>query len=239
MRTCYTCIVNNYDELKEPINKYSSNSNWKFICYTDNPNIKIINPYEEEISKEESIWKIEPLKHVCDTIAKTARWHKINFHLVIDTEESMWIDGTFFINVELERWWRRTQGSDFTVVNHPFDKCAYKDIQSCIGGGKGDVFTLARQMTEYIHEGLPKDYGLIASGVMMRKKTKETKLFCEKWWQQIEKYTERDQPCFTYTKWKTGMNINHIDWDYTQMTEFIHVPHVHKQHIRKAKFKKK
>jgi hypothetical protein len=238
MKTVYTCIVNNYDDLKEPINSPPQNhQGWKFICYTDNPHIKIINPYEQEIPKDQSIWQIKPIERWQDSPAKTARWHKINFHEVTDTQESLWIDATFFINTDLNRWWRRHNDNQFTVMRHPFDDCVYKDIRSCIGAEKGDMFTLMQQAVDYNREGLPEHAGLIASGIMMRTKTKETVELCKKWWEEVEKYTERDQPCFTYALWKNPTNVIIIDWDYTKREEFLHVPHVHKVKQRENRFK--
>src|SRR5690606_2053969 len=195
MRTIYTCIVGDYDDLKQPINTPPhAHKGWKFICYTDNPNIKCINTFEEPT---ECIWEIRPLLFKHDNPAKTARWHKINFDRCVDTHESIWIDGTFFINQDLNRWWKRLK-SDFTVVEHPFDDCAYIDLRSCISAGKGNWKTLMQQANDYLTEGLPENYGLIASGILMRKKTPEVIRFCEQWWEQVEKYTERDQSCFSY-----------------------------------------
>jgi hypothetical protein len=238
MRTVYTCIVGDYDDLKEPINRPpNAHQNWKFICFTDNPNIKTINAYEEEIPRNESIWEIRPIQQRKETDEKTARWHKINFHKVIETQESMWIDGTFFINTDLKRWWRRNNNHEFTAINHPFDDCPYKDIRSCISAEKGDTFTLMRQALHYKDDGLPENYGLIASGILMRRLTNNVTSFCEKWWDEVERYTQRDQSAFSYVKWKTKADIHLIDWNYTKESEFMHVPHLWKERIRNERFK--
>ena len=99
------------------------------------------------------------------------------------------------------------------------------------------MFTLMQQAVDYNREGLPEHAGLIASGIMMRTKTKETVELCKKWWEEVEKYTERDQPCFTYALWKNPTNVIIIDWDYTKREEFLHVPHVHKVKQRENRFK--
>jgi hypothetical protein len=235
MRTVYTCITNNYDDLKEPINSPPHHhQHWKFICYTDNPNIRVINAMEEPVTNTQ--WEIRPLVFHAETPAKTARWHKINFHKVTDTPQSLWVDATFFINIDLNRWWKRFK-APFTAILHPFDICAYKDIRSCLGGGKGDWHKLMNQAADYMKEGLPEDHGLIASGILMRENRPDVKRFCEQWWEQIDKYTERDQPCFTYVAWKNPGIIDTIQWNYTTAEEFIHVPHIHKQKVRDIRFK--
>jgi hypothetical protein len=139
----------------------------------------------------------------------------------------MWIDGTFFINIDLNRWWRRFK-LPMTCINHPFDDCIYTDVKSCISGGKGKFWDLVRQASDYKNEGLPENNGLISSGILMRQKTDEVIALHRTWWEQIEKYSHRDQIGFGYAAWKHPEIINTFDWDYTQATEFIHVPHLHK-----------
>lgn len=233
LKTIYTCIVGDYDDLKRPINiPPSHHQGWKFVCYTDNPNIRCIDTMEQET---ENIWEIRPLLFTHENPAKTSRWHKINFHKCVEGD-SIWIDGTFFINIDLNRLWRRMK-SDFTVIEHPFDDCAYTDLRSCLHGGKGDWKTLMRQANDYLAEGLPENFGLVASGILMRRKTEPVINFCEQWWEQVEKYTERDQPSFTYVYWKNPGIIDSFWWDYTRSDEFIHIPHTHKINQRRERFK--
>jgi len=160
---------------------------------------------------------------------KTARWYKINFHKCIETEFSMWIDATFFINIDLSRWWRRFQ-APFTTIRHPFDDCIYTDIISCMKGKKDDPGKLARQYADYEDMGLPKNNGLISSGILMRQKERNTVKFCEAWWEQVLKYSSRDQVAFGHTNWKQPNAHYCMEWNYTQRTEFIHIPHLHKPH---------
>jgi len=115
-----------------------------------------------------------------------------------------------------------------TVINHPFDDCIYTDVKSCIGLGKGDFWKLTEQAHTYRNLGIPLNNGLIASGILMRRNTPEVRQLCETWWEQVEKYTERDQIAFGYAAWKHPGVFNTIDWDYTKLTEFIHCPHLSK-----------
>lgn len=214
MRTCFTAIFGNYDDLKQP---FWIPQHWKFVCYTDT-DLQL---------PDNNVWEIRKVPVMEFGPAKTARWYKINFHKHIDTEDSLWIDATFFINIDLNRWWRRFQ-EPMTVVNHPFDDCIYTDIKSCIGAGKGDFLTLVKQVTDYKALGIPEHNGLIASGILMRRNTKEVREICDTWWEQVEKYTERDQVAFGYAAWTNPGVFNSIDWDYTKRKEFIHCPHLHK-----------
>lgn len=212
MRTCYTAIFGNYDDLKQPFNV---SQHWKYVCYTD-----------QDLPVND-VWEIRKVPVMHFGPAKTARWYKINFHKHIETEDSLWIDATFFINTELNRWWRRFR-EPMTVVSHPFDNCIYTDIQSCIGAGKGNFWDLIKQANDYKAFGLPENNGLISSGVLMRRNTPAVVELCETWWGQIEKYSERDQVGFGYAAWKNPGVFNVTEWNYTTQNEFIHCPHIHK-----------
>lgn len=214
MRTIYTVIIGPYDQLKQP---FATSQHWEYICVTDQ---------DFELPKD-NVWKIMKVPVMDIGPAKTARWWKINFHKFIQTEESIFIDGTFFINIDLNRWWRRFS-EPMTVINHPFDDCLYTDIKSCMSGGKGVFWDLVSQAKDYRDLGIPEHNGLISSGILMRKNTKEVRELCETWWSQVEKYSERDQVAFGYAAWKHPGVFNTIDWDYTQRKEFIHCPHNHK-----------
>jgi len=214
MRTIYTVIIGPYDDLKQP---FWVSQHWKYVCFTD----------QDLELPEGNVWEIVKVKQLDSGPAKTARRIKIMFHEYINTEESIFIDGTFFININLDRWWRRFQ-TPMTCINHPFDDCIYTDIKSCMKGGKGDFWTLIDQAKDYKAMGIPENNGLISSGILMRKNTKEVRQLCETWWEQVEKYSERDQVAFGYAAWKHPGVFNTINWNYTKATEFIHCPHLHK-----------
>lgn len=229
--TVYTCIIGNYDYLK-PFLSPQKDPRIRFICYTDqSPESEVF-----DLVREDNPWEIRQIKIMDLGPSKTARWYKINFHEHIDDEFSMWIDGTFFINTDVARWVRRRFLPDFTVIKHPFDDCAYVDAFACMSSGKGDRWKLLEQIQDYKKAGLPEHNGLIASGILMRNKTKHVIEICRKWWEEVEKYSDRDQVGFGMASFgNNGFNV--IRWDYTTQREFIHCPHRHKrwadEHARK------
>lgn len=210
-RTCYTAIFGNYDDLKQP---FIVSQHWRYVCYTD-----------QDLPKN-NVWEIRKVPVMDCGPAKTARWYKINFHEHIEEEESLWVDATFFININLNRWWRRFS-PPMTVVQHPFDNCIYTDVQSCLKGGKGNMWDLMRQALYYKEAGIPENNGLISSGILMRRKTPEVVELCKSWWRQVEQFSERDQIAFGYAGWKHPV-FNKTQWNYTTQKEFIHCPHIHK-----------
>jgi hypothetical protein len=211
MKTIYTAIFGDYDDLKQP---FFVPQHWRFVCFTD-----------QDIKQEApAVWEIKKVPIMDCGPIKTARYYKIMFHKHIETELSMWVDATFFINIDLNRWWRRFK-SPFTVPTHPVDDCIYTDIISCMRGGKCDAAVLAKQFAHYDSIGIPKHNGLVSSGILMREKNKQCIEFCEEWWSQVQQFSSRDQVAFGYANWQIPGVINTIQWNYTKQSEFIHLPH--------------
>lgn len=208
MKIVYTAIFGDYDDLKEPM---FPSTDWKYVCFTDQ-------------GIESPLWEIRKVPVMECGPAKTARYYKIMFHKVIETELSLWVDGTFIINTDLDRWWKRFT-PPFTAIQHPFDNCIYKDAQSCIELGKGDRRLIERQVAFYKAVGIRKDSGLIASGILMRQRMKSVNDFCRTWWEQVRAWSSRDQIAYGYAKWKHPNVVNLTEWDYTTQKEFVHIPH--------------
>lgn len=214
MKTCFTAIFGNYDDLKQP---FFTSQHWRYVCFTD----------QDLELPEDNKWEIRKVQLINNDPVKTARYYKIMFHKHIRAEFSLWIDATFIVNIDLNRWWKRYNWP-FTTVRHPFDDCLFTDIISCMKGGKGDPGVLARQYCYYESLGIPKHNGLISSGILMRQKTEKVNELCETWWSEVEKWSSRDQVAFGYAQWKHPGVHNSIEWNYTTQKEFIHIPHLHK-----------
>lgn len=210
--TCYTAIFGAYDELKEPI---VITPGWSYVCFTD----------QDFVS---NVWEVIKAPVMECGPQKTARFYKIMFHEHISDRFSIWVDGTFIINCDLNEWWKKFS-PPFTTIKHPFDKCVYKEIQSCQRGGKGNYSQLEGQRKLYRCLGVPKNNGLIASGILMREKTPEVIEFCKKWWKNLYMWSARDQISFALTQFKMPNAHVSIDWNYTTQDEFIHIPHLNKK----------
>jgi hypothetical protein len=212
-RTIYTAIFGDYDDLKEPLNP-TFVEGWDMVCFTDQ------NLHSEN-------WKII---HVPATFGpiKTARYYKIMFQDHIESEFSMWIDGTFFINTNLNEWWSKRFLPPFTTIRHPFDRCIYTDALSCMRGKKDNPDVISDQIKFYKRVGLPSENGLIASGILMRQNTSEVRRLCQTWWEQVLTKSCRDQIAFGYAQWRHPDVHQSIGWNYTKEKEFIHIPHKNK-----------
>jgi hypothetical protein len=207
--TVYTAIFGEVDDLKEP---FVVTPGWSYVCYTDQ-------------DFESKVWEIRKVPVMDCGPQKTARYYKIMAHKAIDDDFTIWVDGTFFINCDLNDWWEEKFRPPFTTIFHPFDDCIYIDARSCLSAGKGDPKAIERQTELYRHLGIKKNMGLISSGILMRERTMQVKRICTTWWQQVEAWSSRDQIAFGYAQHKHPGVHHSIKWDYTKETEFIHIPH--------------
>jgi hypothetical protein len=211
LKTVYTAIFGNYDDLKEPA---VISKGWKYVCFTDQ-------------DFKSDVWEVMKVPVMPCGPSKTARYYKIMFHKVIETELSLWVDGTFLINVNLNQWWKKFK-SPFTAIKHPFDDCIYTDASACINLGKGDKKMIERQIALYKALGIQKNRGLISSGILMRQRVGVVNEFCKTWWRQVDKWSNRDQIAYGYANHLHPGLVNLIEWDYTKEKQFIHVPHLDK-----------
>jgi GT2 family glycosyltransferase len=193
----YTAICNNYDVLKIP--EFLC-PDWDYVCFTDRAQYPGEHP-----------WQIRHFDYINEDDTRTARYVKTHPHIYFNNYEySIWIDAhilvksnfieeflnSFIINQQL-----------FAAIPHPFRNCTYQEASICSQQEKDDKDTIEEQVTRYRQEGLPDELGLIETGVLIRKHNdSRVRKLHDLWWEQIEKYSKRDQLSVMFALWKTGLN---------------------------------
>ncbi len=217
MKKCiYTVIIGRgIDDLKPPA---VLTPGWDYVCLTDQK----LEPVKG--------WRIIRVPLLSWGAVKTARYYKINFLEILDVELSIFVDATFFINTNLDEWCAKYHKYPFTVISHPVDDCLFIEAQNCLRMGKGEAKAIHTQIAKYSSEGMPKNNGLISSGILIRNNNKAIESLCREWWSQVEQYSSRDQISFSYCRWIFNYYPHSITWDYRIGTEFFHIPHLYKIH---------
>lgn len=128
---------------------------------------------------------------------RQARKIKICPHLYFDYDVCVWFDG----NLKLDKK-AFEQTADFVTLQHPQRNCVYDEADTVKLLSKADPMLVDAQILTYEQNGMPKNHGMIASGYIFRKNTKEVRGFCEAWWKELERFTARDQLSFNYIAWK-------------------------------------
>lgn len=206
----YTCLFGGVDDLKEPL---KTQSDWSYIVITDDPNLK------------SPVW---------DTIVvppgdpkKLSRYYKIKNHFP-DYDLSVYVDCTFQIKKQpLDRFaLSKTEG--IWLNSHPQRQCLYEEAEIVKSKGLDDPNLVDEQVSRYRKEGYPEQNGLYRCGILVRnpKDDKITEM-CDLWWEEVDKYSWRDQISFPYSCWKTGVTPNPILHGITQIyfKQSLHLNH--------------
>lgn len=210
MKTIYTGIFGPYEQLKEP---RVITPGWHYIAYTD-----------QDFKSE--FWQINKVAPTEFPQLK-ARFYKIMFHHHVETEDSIWIDGSFKINCNLTRWWDQHFKPSITCIKHPVRDCVYEEAKACIENNRAGIQHLDEQIKRY-QGTIPAHNGLIQSGILMRKKNAFTENLSVRWLDEVMNYSLRDQIAFAKVSYQQP--INYISWDYRTAREFIFTKH-HKSKI--------
>jgi hypothetical protein len=202
---CVTAISGGYDAV---IHTHHPNSvdDTKFICFTDNPNLK------------SSFWEMLP---ICtefngrwDADVRNAKRHKVMIHEYVDCDYSLWIDGNnMLLNSVSYMVKEYLTDCDIATFKHPCRTCIHPEMEICVKLGLDEEDIMRQQVASYEAEGFPRDYGLNAGGFILRRHTEQVKLFNEIWWEEICKHSKRDQLSLNYAIWKSGIKMGLLD-DY-------------------------
>jgi len=192
----YTAIFNNYDTLKEPL--YIT-ERCDYICFTDDNNLKSEN------------WKLIVVDTNGISASLTNRRIKIlgPYRELKDYKYSLYIDGTVLIKSDLTQF--LAGYSDLNLVNfrHPRRQCIYSEFASCIAEKKGDPKKIIQQCHDYAREDMPFDFGLSDNKIILRNNDDETvKSIMYGWWDDVIKYSGRDQTCLPYILFKNGLHYS-------------------------------
>ena len=203
-KAVYTCVTNGYDKILEPT--YIT-MDFDYIYFTDNNSVK------------SDIWQIRPLPKECDDIPanKKQRLVKILPHLVLqDYDLSIWIDGNIEINGNLNDFVKNNANDESCSVfipKHPHRDCIYDEQVAVIKFKKDVAKNTNPQIEEYKKEGFPKHYGLVQTGIMIRRHNDEgCKRLMEAWFNEVKEKSHRDQLSFNYVLWKNDdVKMKYID----------------------------
>lgn len=186
----YTALIGDY-KLNEPKNK---NKDWELICFTNkkrfSDNWKIIHIDENNNPR------------------KKAREIKIRCDKFLDFDICLFIDAKFTINCDLNDFVEKNLKYDIVLMDHPKRNCIYDEAKFCIDKNIGNKVDIINQIQLYKKRNFPKNFGLFGTGIMIRKNTKEIINFMKLWYNEIEKYSCRDQISFPYVLWKNPIKLS-------------------------------
>jgi len=173
--------------------------NARYILFTDS----------EIKSKNWEIQKPENTLNLSDR--KLARYYKLNPHLVLPEHKiSIWIDSCFEIQIsDFEKFLvdEDLEKNDILIYKHPWRDCLYDEAAICKEKKLDYDFIIDEQIFKYKNDGFPENFGLFATGIILRKNIPEINKFNEMWWVEVLNHSGRDQLSQQYAAWKTNTKI--------------------------------
>ncbi len=196
MKKCvYNVIIGDYDTLMEiPV----ITPDWDYICFTDNPNLK---------SKTWDIRIVENVGNLENRKFSRSIWRRPHIFLK-DYDISISIGGQSYPNCNLDKFINKFLPDDIDLVLHDrgIRKGTYHEAQKCISKKKDNPDTIRAQMNRYRKAGLPEDTGIFSGGVIIQRHNNPgAPEHFDKWWEEIEKGSYRDQLSLTYVLWKYNL----------------------------------
>jgi hypothetical protein len=197
-RVVYTCISNDYEELKEIEQK---NPKIDYICFTDNDNLR---------SDTWEVRKIPEWVFCTCQLSKIQRYIKIMPHLFLDEYDvSLYIDGSMKLVRDIAEMFDAFVNADFVVPYHPYRNCIYDEGDVIIKHKIDEPGIVNRQLNYYKMNDFPPRQGLIQSGFLYRRHNK-LRDFSHAWWKEVFFFSHRDQLSFNYAVQDYDLNIRFI-----------------------------
>ncbi len=204
----YTCIVGNYDELRQP---QVLDERFEYLCFVRKG---------AKIMEKIGAWTVCELDYDNGNPAVLARYPKINPHKVLpkDCEYSLWLDGDVtiasqeFYEVILSKV---GNGVVWSGLRHPLRDCAYEEIYACLEAEKEKLGPLRRAAKFLRKELFPHHAGLYENSVMLRRHNDPAvKKLAKLWWKLFRNYAHRDQIYLPYCLKVNAMTIDYLFPEY-------------------------
>ena len=189
----FTAIIGDYDGLISTT--YPKHSNWDYICFTDNANIK------------SDFWRIIYVRNNTEDYEsniKLARYYKTNFHVHLSSYENlMWIDARITIIDDINEYLTNLNNKDIVFLKHPNALNILQEFDRVEGSiERSEMINMIKK--RYAEFSYKYDNGLISSGVMLFRNNNKTIKFFKEWWYEIDKFSHRDQLSANFVLWRNS-----------------------------------
>lgn len=215
----YTCITGGYDI---PTDGFEHKDGYDYFLFSD-------------VAIPTKSWKNITLTfNNADTLtnAKKQRFIKTHpFEILKDYDIVVWIDANTDINDKLYKYIEDNKNNLITFKIHPTRDCIYDEIKTCIKARKETP-----EMGVFIYkklkaDGYPEHNGLYETNIIVsHAQNDKVKQLLTKWWEEIYKFSHRDQLSLNYVIWK-----NHLEEIVTGVKSNDFKPKTHKKLIFQEK----
>ncbi|XP_077241453.1 uncharacterized protein LOC143881974 [Tasmannia lanceolata] len=223
MRSCHivvsSCIFGNSDNLRTPTNKVVTRMSRKNVCFVMFMDENTVQTLSLEGKKPDrmgyiGLWKIVVVKNLPYTdMRRVGKVPKFLTHRLFPSARySIWLDSKLRLQSDplliLEYFlWRR--GSEYAISNHYDRHCVWEEVMQNKKLNKFNHTIIDQQFAFYQADGLKRFNAsdpnkLLPSYVpegsfIVRAHTPMSNLFSCLWFNEVDRFTPRDQLSFAYT----------------------------------------
>jgi hypothetical protein len=156
------------------------------------------------------IWQQRPTWNFSDdprfTMRRNAKFPKIMMPLVLPGYQFyFWADVSHDVVADPMSICRHYLATtDIAVFRHTARNCAYSEATEINKLNYDHVDKINSQVAQYRADGFPEDFGLFELSTFVLRGSHRMAEFGLRWWDQICRFSSRDQISFPYVLWKTG-----------------------------------
>lgn len=198
----YTCVLGGYDNLYLPDFDFAEGTDYYII--TDRMDIDVGNVN---------------LLHIDDAVPERLTNNTIkNRYCKMHGKEifpeynySIYVDGNCHIKRDISQYVNLLSDYGLAIHTHDNRHCIYAEGVVLTLIKKGDNECIKQQMIQYMKEGMPRNFGLIAGGLIVRDHNNHiADKIMHEWYEEFMKGEKRDQLSFSYVVWKNGLDMNKL-----------------------------
>ena len=200
----YTCVTGRYDRVLMDAAAHTQ----RFVCFTDTPRA-LTAPG----------WELRPLVSPNSVQGGRAvnRWHKLFPHrLFPDARHSIYVDGNVRLSgdpVILVEALARA-GAAMGAFSHPSGHTLAREVAECRRHRftRADLAAVDRQIATYRRAGIDFDAQIPTNNVLVRDHAAPGLAEAmDLWWQQLQRFTGRDQVSLPFVLQDTGLPFVLLD----------------------------
>lgn len=195
----YTAIFGNYDILIDP---QTIPEKVKFICFTDNKDIK------------SDVWEIRYYNGNISPRLKNRKVKILPHHHLQEFDYSIYVDGNVQITGNLTELIEKYLSTHkLAVPRYPYNNCIYDEYPHFHRVYEnGEPKEIETQLERYRKRGFPEDFGFPENNVIFRKHgDQEVIELMEEWWKEYQNGSKRDQVSFPFVAWANDFNFEYIE----------------------------
>lgn len=185
-----TAVTDNKDTLQEPQVVFD---NCDYIAVTD-------RQYDVGVWNQQPIIRFSTIDNFHHR--RNAKVYKVLSTIFFpDYEYIVWMDGTHQLKANPESILQQYGDADLYAFKHLVRDCVYEELKAVSGGV--EYRPVAKQHYNYYKfVNMPTHYGLNEASCMVKKNSSKMKILELSWWEQICKFSSRDQCSLNYCLWQ-------------------------------------